>query len=182
MRALAVLAGTLLVSASIAADNGAGSPGGHAQPKGGAPTWAEYEEWLTDVAEKWVAPRIVVGGKQPNPVRLDRKNGRGPRAGWSPDEWYWTIKVEQAGRYEVKVLAPGAFETFDVFVRRGDETQFAGGGPIIAGARTIRYKDEASLEVELEAGKAELTATVTLLKKTRSAQSVEVTYLGPADK
>ena len=181
MRALAVLAGTLLVSGSIAADNGAGSPGGHAQSKGGAPTWAEYEEWLTDVAEKWVAPRIVVG-KQPNPVRLDRKNGRGPRVGYSPDEWYWTIKVEQAGRYEVKVLAPGAFDTFDVFFRRGDETQLAGAGPIIAGAGTIRYKDEASLEVELEAGKAEVTAIVALLKNARSVRSVEVTYLGPADK
>lgn len=175
MRALAVLVGTLLVSASVAADNGAGNPGGHTKPKVGAPTWAEYEEWLTDVAEKRVAPRFVVGGKQPNPVRLNR-----PQGWWVVDgEGEWRIKVERAGRYKVTVRAPGVFDSVDVVVRRGDEGQYAG---CFVGGRGGPFKDEQSVEMELEAGKAELAVTVAFKRRTRSAQSVEVEYLGPVDK
>ncbi|VTU00245.1 unnamed protein product [Gemmataceae bacterium] len=174
MRGPAVLVGTLLVSASVAADTGAGSSGSPAQSKGGAPTWAEYEEWLTDVAEKWVAPRIVVGGKQPNPVQLNR-----PQNWWGTGEDEWRIKVERAGRYKVTVRAPGAFDGVDVFVRWGDGGQYSG---CFAGAGRWRFKDEQSLEMELEAGKAELAATVTLLNRTRAVRSVEVEYLGPVGK
>jgi hypothetical protein len=183
MRGYAVLIGALLPSAgAVAADNGAGMPGAQAPPKVASPTLAGYQSWFAGGIKEWLAPRIAVGGAAANPVRLNRQNARGPRVGWVAEEVYWGVTVERAGRYKVTIRAPGTFDTFDIFFRRGDETQFCSCGPLIAGRRAQRFKDEESVVMELEAGRAELTATVTLLKSARGVHTVEVEYLGPVGK
>ncbi len=69
----------------------------------------EYKAWLEDVSATrgYDPPRIVLGTRHENPVRLTRQDWRGAQ-GWSDsDTGYWEVEIAHGGRYDVAIeIAP----------------------------------------------------------------------------
>ena len=83
---------------------------------------ADYRRWFDDVtAGRDLAqpPRIHVGTRHENPVRLTRQDWRGPRAGWGPKSLgHWEVETAEAGQFEVTLELP-AGDVRSVHVRAG---------------------------------------------------------------
>ena len=86
---------------------------------------AGYRRWFDDVTSNRdlaEPPRIHLGTRHENPVRLTRQDWRGPRAGWGPKSLgHWEIEVAEAGEYEVTLELP-AGEVQSVHLRVGGVT------------------------------------------------------------
>ena len=63
-----------------------------------------YQAWFQDVSSTrgYDPPRIFLGTRHEDPVRLTRQDWRGPKAGWGADSaGYWEVDVREGGRYRV---------------------------------------------------------------------------------
>jgi hypothetical protein len=127
-----------------------------------------YEAWFRDVAATrgFAPPRIHLGSDKENPVVLTRQDWRGPKAGWAPKSiGHWDTRVEKAGAYEIKVIAPKdvneALVSFD-----GD----------LKGKRCALANGAAMITLELPAGPLRL-APVINANDTVGARYLEVRRL-----
>jgi arylsulfatase A-like enzyme len=135
----------------------------------------QYETWFADVTKKGFAPpRIIVGSEKENPVRLSRQDWRGPKTGWTADSiGHWEVKVDRAGVYRVTVYATGEFDSAELKATGSGAGTGLFGGPV---------KNQATFGIALPAGESRFEATVTLDKKPRGVNYVELEYLGPDKK
>ncbi len=129
----------------------------------------QYEDWFVDVTKNgFIPPRIIIGNEKESPVRLSRQDWRGPKAGWTPDSiGHWEVKIEKAGKYKVKLWSLGEFDGYRVVV--GDVVEKVDGKPM---------KASTTLDMRLQAGPANIEASVTVGKTTRGVTHVELEYVG----
>ena len=124
-------------------------------------------------------PRIIIGSEKENPVRLTRQDMRGPNAGWAAEaEGRWFVKIDRAGEYEVTVRGNTPFDNYGIMVdgKMRMDADFGLNRPA-PGSKAL------STRLALEAGDAELSATLRIGGKDRGAADyVELKYLGPPKK
>ncbi len=83
------------------------------RPEVAAALQRDYDAWFADVTaardytDTGVA-RIAIGAPQENPVRLNRQDWRGPKAGWTPASiGHWLVDVRRRGAYTITMrIAP----------------------------------------------------------------------------
>jgi hypothetical protein len=99
----------------------------------------QYDEWFRDVCKRGFAPPwIVVGSDAENPTVLTRQDWRGPQASWNETgRGYWDVRIERAGKYDVKLRFPAAKDDRVVDVTLGGKSYFRGTVP--AGAESIIF-------------------------------------------
>jgi len=143
----------------------------------------EYEKWFADATKNGFAPpRIVIGNKKENPVRLSRQDWRGPKAGWAPESvGHWEVMIERAGRYEVTLRSRTEFERYEISLAGGGLVTSSPGGFGASGTRKLAAK-QAMRMIELSPGDLRIVATVKLDEKARGADYVEIKYTGPIGK
>ncbi|MBM3727886.1 MAG: arylsulfatase [Acidobacteria bacterium] len=132
-----------------------------------------YEEWFKDVSSTrgYDPPKIHLGTRHENPVRLTRQDWRGKQAGWAADSvGHWEVDVRAKGRYEIRLIAqkPNA---------EGEARLTAGGvsesRPLRPGSAEVVFES-----VELPAGPARLEATLSSGGKTLGVLYAEIRRIG----
>jgi arylsulfatase A-like enzyme len=142
-----------------------------------------HEHWFADVTKKGFAPpRIVIGSKKENPVRLSRQDWRGPKAGWTPEsEGHWEVEVAERGIYEFTVLSrleftAGGFKAKGTLPDGGETERQTEFGP-------VKNAKSKSFRVAFFKGtKLEVSAWVMLGDQRRGADYIEAKYLAPVEK
>jgi arylsulfatase A-like enzyme len=129
---------------------------------------ADYNRWFDDVCSTrgFDPQRIIIGSPRENPVMLSRQDWRGARAMGGPDALgHWELQVEQAGRYELRLILPrGPLESVEV--RLGDWKRQV---PLENGLAEARM-----MTGNVQAGPARLEAIVTAQGKTLGVRFAEL--------
>lgn len=148
------------------------------KPKEVAKLKAAYETWFADVTKAgFDPPRIVVGSKKENPVRLSRQDWRGPKAGWAADSiGHWEIELEKPGRYRITARSREEFDAweYDVVIPQTQRDFTSTSSKKLAKP----VKSDTAAETMLPAGRATLEVRVSSNGKKRGPTWVEVEYLG----
>ena len=141
-----------------------------ARPEVVARMKADYEAWFDDVTRDVARPRIAIGAREEDPVRLTRQDWRGPQAGWSPESvGHWEVDVVRAGEYQVTVRFAQAGRAGTVALSLGGARRQK---PVEAGAASVVFE-----KVRLARGPGVLECGVALGESTVGALDVLVSRL-----